>query len=156
MKMKIPFLGQVPESDDHVHELMEKALKLFHEHKAMIVDLEAHQGKGQSVIEDWHIPKLELMQRVVPNIWVNGVAMQWNADHMEHAHITKVKIPARAGNMSLKLLTILIELINVTDLTWLLWSEMWGFILAICTPLFWTRLLTLMTTSIPLKIFLMK
>ena len=96
--MDFRYLGHVPESDDHVNELMEKALELFHEHKATIIDLEACQGKGWSVIENWHIPKLKLMQRVIPNIWANGVAMQWNADHMEHAHITKVKIPARAGN----------------------------------------------------------
>ena len=96
--MDFCYLGQVPESDNHVNELMEKALELFHEHKATIIDLEARQGKGQSVIENWHIPKLELMQRVIPNIRVNGVSMQCNADHTEHAHITEVKIPARAGD----------------------------------------------------------
>ena len=40
--MDFCYLGQVPESDDHVNELMEKALELFHEYKAMII--EAHQG----------------------------------------------------------------------------------------------------------------
>lgn len=38
------------------------------------------------------------MQSIVPNIWANGVAMQWNADHTEHVHITEIKNAGRRGN----------------------------------------------------------
>lgn len=95
--MDFRYLGQAPELDAHAVMKIDGSLKLFHQYKDVIVDLEARRGKG-GVIENWHIPKLELMQSVVPNIMANGVPMQWTADPTEHAHITEVKVPARAGN----------------------------------------------------------
>ncbi|KAG1902916.1 uncharacterized protein F5891DRAFT_1186059 [Suillus fuscotomentosus] len=44
------------------------------------------------------IPKLELLQGVVPSIWLLGILTQWSTDPTEHAHIAIVKVPARAGN----------------------------------------------------------
>ena len=48
--------------------------------------------------DSWGIPKLELLQSVVPSIRLSGAIMQWSADITEHAHIQEIKIPARAGN----------------------------------------------------------
>ena len=101
--MDFHYLGQTPVSDEHINKKMNEALALFHQHKDAFIDLGAHQGKGGRVIENWHIPKLELMQSVVPNIWANGVAMQWNADHTEHAHITEIKNTGRGNNQNYEL-----------------------------------------------------
>ena len=95
--MDFCYFGQAPELDDHVNKKIDRLLQLFHKYKDVIMDLGARQGKG-GVIENWHIPKLELMQSVVPNIQANGVPMQWTADHTECAHIPGVKAPACAGN----------------------------------------------------------
>ena len=48
--------------------------------------------------DGWQIPKLELLQSVVPGIQQSGLAMQWTADITEHAHVEEIKVPARAGN----------------------------------------------------------
>jgi hypothetical protein len=37
------------------------ALSLFHQHKQAILDVGARRGKND-VIDNWHIPKLELFQ----------------------------------------------------------------------------------------------
>ena len=55
-------------SDEHINKKMDKALVLFHQHMDAFIDLGAHQGKGGRAIENWDIPKLELIQSVVPNI----------------------------------------------------------------------------------------
>ncbi|KAG2056177.1 hypothetical protein BDR06DRAFT_859357, partial [Suillus hirtellus] len=47
-----------------------------------------------SVLDNWYIPKLELMQSVMPSIHLVGSLMQWSADTTEHAHITLIKDPA--------------------------------------------------------------
>ncbi|KAJ3515808.1 hypothetical protein NLJ89_g1535 [Agrocybe chaxingu] len=76
---------------------IQEALQIFHSHKQAILDAEARQGKN-GPIENWHIPKLEFLQSVVPNIQANGAAIQWSADMTEHAHIGVIKEPARSGN----------------------------------------------------------
>ena len=55
-------------------------------------------GKGGKPIVNWYIPKLELLQSVIPNIRANGATIQFSADITEHAHITEIKNPAQAGN----------------------------------------------------------
>ena len=62
------------------------------------MDAEARLGKGNRPINNWYIPKLELMQSVVPNIRANGIAFQYPVDATEHAHIAEIKNPARSGN----------------------------------------------------------
>ncbi|KAF8546026.1 hypothetical protein OG21DRAFT_1528098 [Imleria badia] len=54
-------------------------LQEFHNHKDAVV----HAG-GQR--DNWEIPKLELLQGVVPDIRHSGPIMQWSADPTEHAH----------------------------------------------------------------------
>ncbi|KAI6000083.1 hypothetical protein EDD15DRAFT_2160336, partial [Pisolithus albus] len=66
------------------------ALQEFHNHKESIV--------SQGVRGDWQIPKLELLQSIVPSIRQSGAVMQWSADITEHAHVDEIKVPARAGN----------------------------------------------------------
>ena len=53
---------------------------------------------GNRPINNWYIPKLKLMQSVVPNIRANGIAFQYSMDETEHAHITEIKNPAHSGN----------------------------------------------------------
>ena len=59
--MNFHYLGQTPVSDEHINKKMDEALALFHQHKDAFIDLEARWGKEGRAIENWHIPKLELM-----------------------------------------------------------------------------------------------
>jgi Plavaka transposase len=96
--MDFRYSAQAHELDDESCNCMITALKEFHDHKAAITDARLRVGKHGKPIEDWSIPKLELMQSVVPNVRANGVAIQWSADVTEHAHITEIKHPADATN----------------------------------------------------------
>ncbi|KAG2073128.1 hypothetical protein BDR04DRAFT_1116489 [Suillus decipiens] len=76
---------------------VEHALQDFHTRKEAIVNAGAQQGKsGKNKL--WAIPKLELLQGVVPSIHSHRSVMQWSADPMEHVHIDYVKVPGHAGN----------------------------------------------------------
>jgi hypothetical protein len=92
------YLAQAPEITEEICERIETALVDFHEHKDAVISVGGQTGKGNRVIDNWYIPKLEFLQSVVLNICNNGVAMQWSADATEHAHITKIKGPATSGN----------------------------------------------------------
>ncbi|KAG1717745.1 hypothetical protein EDB19DRAFT_1839292 [Suillus lakei] len=70
------------------------ALDEFHANKQSIIAAGVHQGKGGKTIDNWQIPKLELMQSIVTSIRNSGVIAQWSADVTEHAHVTEVKDPA--------------------------------------------------------------
>ncbi|KAJ7035463.1 hypothetical protein C8F04DRAFT_955065 [Mycena alexandri] len=89
--------GQAPVIGDNVLDKMDASLDRFHDHKQAVLDAGARRGKN-GPIENWHIPKLEFLQSVVPAIRANGVALQWSADVTEHAHITLVKDPASHSN----------------------------------------------------------
>ncbi|KAJ7712057.1 hypothetical protein B0H16DRAFT_1662813 [Mycena metata] len=89
--------GQAPEIDDDVLDQMDHALANFHRHKWAILKAGVRRGKS-GPINNWHIPKLEFLQSVVPAIRANGVPLQWTADVTEHAHITEVKDPASNSN----------------------------------------------------------
>lgn len=67
------------------------ALQEFHNTKDMIVSTGGRK-------DNWEIPKLELLQGVVPDVHRAGPVMQWSADPTEHAHIQEIKIPACSGN----------------------------------------------------------
>ena len=67
-----------------------QSLQEFHDHKDAII---RHGART-----NWEIPKLELLQSVVPGIRQSGAPMQWTADVTEHAHVDEIKVPARAGN----------------------------------------------------------
>ena len=59
---------QATELDDEDCENISAALMEFHQHKSVIMDAAARVGKGSQPIYNWHIPKLELLQSVIPNI----------------------------------------------------------------------------------------
>jgi hypothetical protein len=91
------YLAQSPMITEDVCDHISNALSLFHQHKQAILDAGARRGKKKE-IRNWQIPKLELLQSVVPTICHNGAPCQWSADITEHAHIDVVKEPVRSGN----------------------------------------------------------
>ena len=92
------YCAQAKVLTDHDCNKILAALNEFHEHKQSILDADAHVGKNSWKIENWYIPKLELMQSVVRSIRANGASIQYSADTTEHAHITEIKKPARQTN----------------------------------------------------------
>ena len=75
-------------------EVINSALCEFHLHKNSILDTGLCCGKANKLINNWHIPKLELMQSVMTSILRAGVPIQWSTDLTEHAHIEQIKDPA--------------------------------------------------------------
>src|SRR6267154_362851 len=96
--MDFRYLVQSPQIDDSDLECISAVLDEFHANKDAIIAGRFHCGQGGGVINNWYIPKIELMQSIVPSIRNNGVIMQWTADTTEHAHITKIKDPTRSSN----------------------------------------------------------
>ena len=92
--MDFHYLAQSMQIDEQMCAKIDAALREFHAHKEAIIIAGARQGKGHVVIDNWHIPKLEFLQSVVPSIWANGVALQWSADGTERAHIEVIKDPS--------------------------------------------------------------
>ncbi|KAI6027294.1 hypothetical protein PISMIDRAFT_8185 [Pisolithus microcarpus 441] len=85
------YLAQMPIFDEQALAKLNAALASFHTDKHAIL-----AAGGCS--EHFQIPKLKLMQHVVPSIRTSGAPMQWSVDVTKHAHVTEVKNPARAGN----------------------------------------------------------
>jgi len=85
------YLAQALCFTDHSLGDVEKALQEFHDNKDAIVRAGAWK-------DSWTIPKLELLQSIVPSICLSGALMQWSADVTEHAHVQEIKIPACTGN----------------------------------------------------------
>jgi hypothetical protein len=96
--MHFRYLVQSPCIDDDNLARISAALDEFHANKHAIITAGVRRGKGNTTIDNWYIPKLELMQNIVPSIRSSGVISQWSADATEHAHITEVKNPARSTN----------------------------------------------------------
>ena len=91
------YLAQMPRFDDNILGRIKASLHVFHENKPAIISAGRRQGSN-GPLDHWEIPKLELLQHVIPSIRASGVVMQWTADVTEHAHVTKIKQPARSGN----------------------------------------------------------
>lgn len=91
------YLAQAPKFSDDTLNVLSAALQEFHTHKNAISRAGARTGK-RGPINNWEIPKLELLQSVVTSIRAAGPVMQWSADVTEHAHVTEIKTPARSGN----------------------------------------------------------
>ena len=96
--MDFRYCVQAYRIDANELQLITTALDTFHVNKQSILDYSAQQGKGNKLIDNWYISKLELMQNFVQSISQLGVPIQWSADITEHAHISEIKIPARASN----------------------------------------------------------
>lgn len=84
------YLAQAPIFTTESLTRVANALQDFHKHKDAII--------RHGTRDNWGIPKLELLQSVVPSITQSGAVMQWSADVTEHAHVDEIKVPARAGN----------------------------------------------------------
>ena len=84
------YLAQAPTFTTNSLDRVAQALQTFHDNKVAII--------RHGVRNNWEIPKLELLQSVVPGIRQSGAPMQWTADVTEHAHVDEIKVPARAGN----------------------------------------------------------
>ncbi|KAG0698406.1 hypothetical protein DFH29DRAFT_983887 [Suillus ampliporus] len=96
--MDFRYLSQATMIDESHCGLILDALKQFHDHKQEIIACGARRGtKSNSVLNNWYIPKLELIS-VIPSICQVGSLMQWSADTTEHAHITLIKDPADSTN----------------------------------------------------------
>ncbi|KAF7971172.1 hypothetical protein HWV62_21918 [Athelia sp. TMB] len=96
--MEFRYLSQAPVvSADNIASI-KGALDEFHQHKQAILDADARVGKGNRPINNWYIPKIEMLQSVPESIEESGAANQWSADITEHGHVTEIKDPARHGN----------------------------------------------------------
>ncbi|KAI6015807.1 hypothetical protein BKA83DRAFT_4060711 [Pisolithus microcarpus] len=93
------YLAQAPVITEEGCEKIAAALAEFHHYKQAIIDGGLRRGdQSGSILEHWEIPKLELLQSVVPSISQVGSVLQWSADTTEHAHIEVVKDPASRTN----------------------------------------------------------
>ncbi|KAG1802389.1 uncharacterized protein BJ212DRAFT_1225958, partial [Suillus subaureus] len=61
--MDIQYLVQSPEPDNNLLTSIDRSLTLFHDNKDVIMTLGTWMGVKR-VIDNWHIPKLELMQSI--------------------------------------------------------------------------------------------
>jgi len=84
------YLAQAPLFTTQSIERVASALQEFHSYKDSIM--------RQGVRDNWQIPKLELLQSIVPSIHQSGAVIQWSANITEHAHVDEIKIPACASN----------------------------------------------------------
>ena len=98
--MDFQYLAQAPEISDQICTKMDTTLQEFHNHKQAIITAGARVGKGNRVINNWYIPKLELLQSVTSNICENGAAIQWSADVTERCHVTEVKDSLYGNNQN--------------------------------------------------------
>lgn len=97
--LNFSYLAQAPELNDDDCTKLLLLLCTFHENKAHVINAGGRRGK-KDVITNWYIPKLELLQNVIPSIRNSGVpSQQWSADVTEHAHILMIKNPAQWSNM---------------------------------------------------------
>ncbi|KIJ12445.1 hypothetical protein PAXINDRAFT_14769 [Paxillus involutus ATCC 200175] len=70
------YLSQSPIISEATQEKIKNALQEFHDHKKTIINLGARHGEKNRPLKHWHIPKLELMQSVVPSIAAVGSLLQ--------------------------------------------------------------------------------
>ncbi|KAF8442868.1 hypothetical protein L210DRAFT_3397165, partial [Boletus edulis BED1] len=95
--MEFRYLAQAPAITSRSRDNIGAALRKFHDHKQAILDAGLRKGKKRD-LDHFYIPKLELIQSVVPSITQAGCLLQWSADTTEHAHIEVVKEPASMTN----------------------------------------------------------
>ena len=96
--MDFRYLAQAPEISERDCTTINNALREFHDHKSSIISAGARTGKRGIVIDNWFIPKLELLQSVSSSVRESGAPMQWTADTTERCHVTEIKVPSRSSN----------------------------------------------------------
>jgi hypothetical protein len=95
--MDVRYMAQSPSPDDNLLTSIDRSLLVFHQNKDVIMTLGARMGTKKP-IDNWFIPKLELMQSITASTRKVGALIQWSADATEHAHISEIKDPARHTN----------------------------------------------------------
>lgn len=96
--MDFRYLAQAKVMDETTLAKATAALAEFHEHKHAILDANVRLGAKKKPINNFQIPKLEMMQSVASSTRLIGSLIQWSTDATEHCNITEIKIPARASN----------------------------------------------------------
>ncbi|KAG1906124.1 uncharacterized protein F5891DRAFT_975575 [Suillus fuscotomentosus] len=84
--MDVQYLAQCPAPDNNLLSSIDQSLLMFHENKNVIMTLGARMG-AKKPIDNWFIPKLELLQSITSSTRKVGALIQWSADATEHAHI---------------------------------------------------------------------
>ncbi|KAG0708249.1 hypothetical protein DFH29DRAFT_979532 [Suillus ampliporus] len=84
--MDVHYLAQSPSPDDNLLASIDQSLLTFHQNKDVIMTLGARTGTKKT-INNWYIPKLELMQSITASTRKVGALIQWSVDATEHAHI---------------------------------------------------------------------
>jgi len=98
--MDFCYLAQMPSFNEGVLIKITAAMQSFHNNKEAIISTGGHSH--------FKIPKLELLQHVVPSIWASGALLQWSADVTEHTHVTEIKklacchAPNRFGTVNME------------------------------------------------------
>ncbi|KAG2079614.1 uncharacterized protein F5147DRAFT_784917 [Suillus discolor] len=95
--MDVQYMVQSPSPDENLLARIDRSLLIFHENKDVIISLKAWMGTKKP-INNWFIPKLELMQSITASSRKVGALIQWSADTTEHAHISEIKDPAQHTN----------------------------------------------------------
>ncbi|KAI6016873.1 hypothetical protein BKA83DRAFT_4128592 [Pisolithus microcarpus] len=97
--MEFRYLSQATAITSMTCNKIRASLQEFHDHKDALIENGFRCGeKMKHVLKHWHIPKLELMQSVVPSVERVSSILQWSADTTEHAHIEVIKDPASTTN----------------------------------------------------------
>ena len=95
--LDLRYLAQMQRVDTTVLEEIAAALRTFHHYKQVILDNRYRVGTKKP-INHFEIPKLELLQSVVPCIQWSGALPQWSADRTEYSHIDFIKRPKSKTN----------------------------------------------------------
>ncbi|KAG1893892.1 uncharacterized protein F5891DRAFT_1131119 [Suillus fuscotomentosus] len=95
--MDVRYLAQCPAPDNNLLSSIDQSLLTFHENKNVIMTLGARMG-AKKPINNWFIPKLELLQSITSSTRKVGALIQWSADATEHAHVSEIKDPVRHTN----------------------------------------------------------
>ncbi|KAG1807617.1 uncharacterized protein BJ212DRAFT_1281805, partial [Suillus subaureus] len=95
--MDVWYLAQCPAPDDDLLSCIDQSLLTFHENKNVIMTLGAWMG-AKKPIDNWFIPKLELLQSITSSMRKVGALIQWSTDATEHAHVSEIKDPAQHTN----------------------------------------------------------
>jgi hypothetical protein len=91
--LDLRYLSQLHNLDfDTLNDIV-RALEIFHQFKQVILDLKLRVGKKGNAMTHFEIPKLELLQSIVPSIMWSGALPQWSADVTERLHIDFIKAP---------------------------------------------------------------
>ncbi|KAG0692181.1 hypothetical protein DFH29DRAFT_1009184 [Suillus ampliporus] len=95
--MDVRYMAQSPSPDENLLVRIDRSLSIFHENKDVIISLGAQMGMKKP-IDNWFIPKLELMQSITASSCKVGALIQWSTDTTEHAHISEIKDPVQHTN----------------------------------------------------------